>query len=609
MRILTLPVLLALPILTASAVAADLDVGKTVNNYVRAIRAVQNADGSYGPAESQPLATARFVLAMGACEEKYVVSDGPFIRNAVKAILTHQQPDGGFGAPGSARRIAVSAETLFALSLTARLGYETELAKAKAYLEGVPADAIAKDDAADVVRFALGGRIDGSPFAKRLEPGLELDADAAWVKPFVARHAAAIEADLAKLEVNGVPAATDRLLALIDAHRAASAAKAAAEAGKSATSKQDPGFAYRELPKDAAEESARARAALDWLIARQKNGRFGVKEVDDPGVTAIALSAVMRTSKMLGVERPAFVKQGLEWLVSLQKDDGAIYLMGLKNYVTSVAIEALVTSGDPAYAKVIEKAVGYLKVSQLDDDEGYSSETDPYYGGFGYGSSERPDLSNTQMAIDALHTAGVAADDASFQKAIEFLQRCQNRTESGAAPTAVGDGSIVVPGDDGGAIYRPGDSKAGTDPAPGSKEGDRRVVARSYGSMTYALLKSYLFAGLDPEDPRVAAAFEWIQRNYTLEVNPGFKAGTKKDIPYQGLFYYYLTMARALKAFGVAEITDGEGVKRNWRAELRGMLWKTQAADGSWTNTRSSRWMESDPVLVTSYALLALVET
>lgn len=594
---------LACALLTApTASAADLDVGKTINHYVRAIRATQNADGSYGPTDAQPLTTARFVLMMGASAEKYVVSDGPFIRNAVNAILVHQHEDGGFGKPGIANRIALSAETYFALRLTAQLGYEEPLAKAKSFLESVPRESIAKDDAGEWVRFALGGRIEGSPFAKRLEPALEIDPAAAWVKPFVARHAATIEADLAALDVARVPAAVDRGLALIDAARAL-------DAVKQADSKAFPEIALRAPPKDAAEEKARAKAGLDWLVARQKDGRFGVKGVDDPGVTAIALSAVMRAATMLGVERPAFVEPGLRWLASLQKDDGAIYLMGLKNYVTSVAIEAFVTSGDAAYAPMIEKGVRYLKASQLDDDEGYSSETDPYYGGFGYGSSEKPDLSNTQIALDALRTAGVPADDASFQKAIEFLERCQNRPESGAAPIGQGDGSIVVPGSDGGAIYRPGDSKAGTDPAPGAKDGDRRVVARSYGSMTYALLKSYLFAGLDPDDPRVAAAFEWIRRNYTVDVNPGFKAGSKKDIPYQGLFYYYLTMARALKAFGATEVEDADGVKRDWRADLRGILWKLQSEDGSWTNARSSRWMEEDPVLVTAYALLALAET
>jgi squalene-hopene/tetraprenyl-beta-curcumene cyclase len=578
------------------------DPKETINGYVRAIRATQNPDGTYGPPSTQPQTTARFVLALGTCPEKYVATDGPFVRNAIAAILAHQADDGGFTAPGSPRRIATSAEAYLALFHTAKLGYDGPLSKARSFLEKVPAADVANESVGDLLRLALANKVDGTYFASQLEPKLVADAEATWVKGFLERQGPAITQDLSGLDVAAVPVAVGRLLAVLDATKAA-------EAAKKSESKPIPEISYRTEPKDAAEARARIEASYQWLVAQQKNGRYGMKGVEDPGITAIALSAVMRTAKQLGIERPAFVKPGLDWLVSLQQEDGAIFLMGLKNYVTSVAVEAFVAAGDPQYAAATKKAVDYLKSSQLDDDEGYSSEADPYYGGFGYGSSEKPDLSNTQIALQAMHDAGVPADDASFRKVIDFLQRCQNRPESGAPPLGQGDGSIVVPGDDGGAVYRPGDSKAGTDPAPDAKEGDRRVIARSYGSMTYALLKSYLFAGLDPADPRVKAAYDWLCRNYTVDVNPGFKTTGKKDVPYQGLFYYYLTMARALKAFGATTLTDGDGVARDWRKDLRGILFRTQSDNGSWQNVRSSRWMEEDPVLVTSYALLALAET
>jgi squalene-hopene/tetraprenyl-beta-curcumene cyclase len=44
---------------------------------------------------------------------------------------------------------------------------------------------------------------------------------------------------------------------------------------------------------------------------------------------------------------------------------------------------------------------------------------------------------------------------------------------------------------------------------------------RSYASMTYAGLKSMIYAGLTPDDPRVKAAVAWLAKNYTLESNPG----------------------------------------------------------------------------------------
>jgi squalene-hopene/tetraprenyl-beta-curcumene cyclase len=120
---------------------------------------------------------------------------------------------------------------------------------------------------------------------------------------------------------------------------------------------------------------------------------------------------------------------------------------------------------------------------------------------------------------------------------------------------------------------------------------------RSYASMTYAGLKSMIFAGVKPDDPRVKAAFEWAQKNYDLKSNPGMKTS--------GLFYYYHTLAKALDALGVDEIKDGTGKAHNWRAELTAELISRQQPNGSWVN-EDKRWMEGDPNLVTGYALLTI---
>ena len=66
---------------------------------------------------------------------------------------------------------------------------------------------------------------------------------------------------------------------------------------------------------------------------------------------------------------------------------------------------------------------------QADEGEGYSSDH-PYYGGIGYGGDERPDLSNLQMALEALSASGLEEGHAAYARAIAFLERCQNRSES-----------------------------------------------------------------------------------------------------------------------------------------------------------------------------------
>jgi hypothetical protein len=226
-----------------------------------------------------------------------------------------------------------------------------------------------------------------------------------------------------------------------------------------------------------------ATAGLAFLEAQQKNGRFGFMGHEDAGVTALALSAAIRTARRLEKPLPPWADQGLDWLVSLQKKNGAIHSGGLAVYTTSAAVMALADGGRAKDLPVVQKAATFLKVAQLDEGEGYDKGSDWGYGGIGYDGNElRADLSNTQFGMEALHDGGVPADDEAMQRAIVFLQRCQNNPEFNPKPFEREDGQIVKSGTDGGSGYAPGESKAGLIP-----NGDGTFTSRSYGSMTYGL--------------------------------------------------------------------------------------------------------------------------
>lgn len=124
---------------------------------------------------------------------------------------------------------------------------------------------------------------------------------------------------------------------------------------------------------------------------------------------------------------------------------------------------------------------------------------------------------------------------------------------------------------------------------------------RCYGSMTYAGFKSYLYANLKKDDPRVRAAWAWIGQNYTLAENPG--VGT------DGLYYYYLTFARALKASGesIVPADPSGGAGHAWKSDLIKRLAELQEADGSF-KVVDNRWMEDNKTLITAYSLIALRE-
>ena len=351
---------------------------------------------------------------------------------------------------------------------------------------------------------------------------------------------------------------------------------------------------------------ARAQALIDrglhYLRQQQHPDGSWQQAGDFPALTAITIKTFVQDPQYKGDE--PFLKKAFDKLLSYQKEDGSISEDTLATYNTAIAISALAESKQDQYKPATEKALTYLRQLQFwDKVQGVPAamqvpESNPNYGGFGYNKKgKKADLSNLQVALDALHDAGLKSDDPSYQAALKFVTRTQNNSETNPEKWAIDDGGFIYTCAEGGA------SKAGTYTAP-----DGRTVYRSYGSMTYAGLKSMIYAGLSHDDPRVKAAWNWITHNWTLDENPGVHYGDPNNPRGgdDGLFYYYHTLARALRVYGQPIITDSKGVNHDWRVELIQKLAAQQSADGHWTGIE--KWMESKPVLSTSYAVLALEE-
>jgi len=191
-----------------------------------------------------------------------------------------------------------------------------------------------------------------------------------------------------------------------------------------------------------------------------------------------------------------------------------------------------------------------------------------------------------------LHDAGLKPDDPAFQEALKFATRSQNLSETNDQVWAGNDGGFVYTAADN------GNSAAGEYVGPNGKR-----MLRSYGSMTYAGLKSMIYAGLSHDDSRVKAAWDWISKNFTVEENPGMSAAGPENAK-GGLYYYYYTMARALEAYGQPVIIDPQNAKHDWRVALIDAIATQQKDDGSFLGQR--KWMEDNPILVTAYVVQAL---
>jgi squalene-hopene/tetraprenyl-beta-curcumene cyclase len=349
--------------------------------------------------------------------------------------------------------------------------------------------------------------------------------------------------------------------------------------------------------------AAELRAAIDRgvdFLLKSQNPSGWWSTPDQPAVTALVLTTLnLEPSGRFQRNRSSELNHAYDFILSSVKPDGSIQRSGLANYNTSLSVVALTTSFDTNFLPVIIAARKYIASSQI--DFGVKGTVDsPFDGGIGYGDKYmHSDMANTITAIEAMRLSEAVLPkdkpdsplketDVNWGAVANFLQNCQNLPGVNTNDWVSSD-----PKERGGFVYYPGESKAGgvTNMQTG------RVALRSYGSMSYGGLLSYIYAKVDKGDPRVKAVQNWLRDNYTVEENPAMNQ--------QGYFYYLHLMTKALTAAGVDKLKMADGREVDWRADVASRLLKLQKPNGMWVNPEK-RWWEADPVLVTCYATMTL---
>jgi squalene-hopene/tetraprenyl-beta-curcumene cyclase len=333
---------------------------------------------------------------------------------------------------------------------------------------------------------------------------------------------------------------------------------------------------------------------LDWLKANQNPTNNAWSTADQPAVTALALTAFMgEPSGAAQKNPPPGVQRGYDFINSCAKPDGAIYNKGLQNYNTAICVMALLAANNKSYEPVILRARQWLINQQVAIPEGQTDSA--FNGGVGYEHGNHSDMNNTFTALEALYyskqlasdKALAGAKDLNWQAAIQFIQSCQNLPSANKQPWVSDE-----PQDKGGFIYSPGNTKANT-----VTNAQGRVALRSYGSISYAGLLSYIYCDVNKQDSRVNAVYDWLRENYTVDENPGMGP--------QGLYYYLHMMTKGLTIYGGDSLQLKDGRNVDWRHEVAMKLINLQKTDGSWSN-ENNRWWEHDPALVTSYSVMSL---
>lgn len=318
-------------------------------------------------------------------------------------------------------------------------------------------------------------------------------------------------------------------------------------------------------------------AALDrasaYVRAQQKpSGAFE----DHLGITGVTAAALLKLPKQARTQASASAFKALDHLKAQAKPDGGVYEKAIPHYMTAVAVMAFNAGGRPQDKPLVARARQYLAEHLLDEGEGIKPDN-KFYGGMGYGGTSdggMADIISLEYSLQALKESGLAPNDPVWDKALKFLQRTQNASETNDQEWS---------GNDGGFIYYPGFSQAGQ--------------TASYGAGSYAGMMSYAWANVKKSDQRVQNVFKWVKNNYTVDENPGLGQKT--------LYYYYMVFAKGLSAYGEQVIVDARGQRHNWREELGRKLLSLQKPEGFWVNTDPAE-LQNNKVLVTAFTIQAI---
>ena len=119
----------------------------------------------------------------------------------------------------------------------------------------------------------------------------------------------------------------------------------------------------------------------------------------------------------------------------------------------------------------------------------------------------------------------------------------------------------------------------------------------SYATATADGLTGLLATGCNTNDRHVLMALEWLKDHPVLN----FVEGIPQDDPAQWhLVMRYYHLATRAEAYAYAGYFEG------WPGEINALLSAEQLADGSFKNPMGAPNKEDDPLLATTFAIIAL---
>ena len=268
------------------------------------------------------------------------------------------------------------------------------------------------------------------------------------------------------------------------------------------------------------------------------------------------------------------------------------------NYATSYALQCFLKYGVLQDNPTMQKIIQYLLEQQFSEATGFCK-SDSSYGGWGLGINTKPtlssfvDLAHTRRVLQSLQKANSLTEECRIRSSY-FLARLQKiKIEENSSSLAKWSRSN---GYDGGFFSSPtipyaNKGRTAVDPKSG------KPFFRSYSTATCDGILALLALDTSTNNRFLKDASEWLKNNKDWESPTGIPMND--PAPWRESMTVYNIMVQS-EAFSALNL---EG---SWRHHLIQALRDRQAEDGSFANMNGKLMKEDDPLISTSYALIAL---
>jgi len=278
------------------------DLKGEIDLSIRWLRSVQDpATGAYGDSLE---GTALVLRALARSPRHYVRRDGPLVASALDHLIEHQSEEGWI-----AEADATEAQRLEQTRAAARAFF--------LFVDGETTPALARS----VAWLGRNGIADPAA-GDELETPARAEAAARAVRLLATRRE-----DGAWDGKGGRVQATARAVLELSALYPVLRTKSAVPQGAELLP------AFREV--DRAQVDASVLRGARFLISAADDGRWGAPGQPDAGITAMVLGSLQAVPEPRPADVQAVIDSGLEWIASLQREDGSIHQGRLANYVTS----------------------------------------------------------------------------------------------------------------------------------------------------------------------------------------------------------------------------------------------------------------------------------